>query len=346
MKKVIKNTTICLLFCIILVASLHILSRIFIPKWLTNDDNMYTWIKLGFYEEEKDSLDLIFIGNSDVYRGISPMELWDNHGIASYAYTSPGQRIWTAYYMLEEALIYQKPKYIVLDTDAVFTTTHSSDGNYRKVFDNMKANKVKMQALTDSIYEFEASDIFSYYFPILRYHDRYKSLTEEDYKYAFYDYHFSYKGLDLIHDIVPYNEGFAYMEDKGETKEIPTKNKEYLEKIIKTCKENNIELILIDVPSAKSWSLAKSNTVKEYAKEKNLVFIDYNLNYEETNFDWKTDTSDGGAHLNTNGAIKITKHIGKYLTENYDFADHRQDKKYEKWHEDSKKYHEALRDEE
>ena len=75
-----------LLFIFMIIFGLHISSRVFIPKWLDNKDNMHTWISRGFYEEEKNSLDVLFLGNSDVYRGISPIILWDDHGIASYAY--------------------------------------------------------------------------------------------------------------------------------------------------------------------------------------------------------------------------------------------------------------------
>lgn len=100
MKKVLKIIGGILLFCSLMLILLHITSRLFIPKWLDNKDNMYTWIRKGFYEEEKNSLDLLFLGNSDVYRGITPMELYDEYGIASYSYTAPGQRIWTGYYLL------------------------------------------------------------------------------------------------------------------------------------------------------------------------------------------------------------------------------------------------------
>ena len=289
-----------LLFIFMIIFGLHISSRVFIPKWLDNKDNMHTWITRGFYEEEKNSLDVLFLGNSDVYRGISPIILWDDHGIASYAYAASGQRLWTAYYMLKEALLYQKPKVVVFDVDAVFSNNDSSKANYRKVFDNMKNNKVKYEAINDKIYKFTFEEKISFYFPIIRYHSRYNELTKEDFKYAFYNYHFAYKGLDMVTRIKPYKNGYDYMQ-KTKDVEISDKVKKYLDGIVKLCKDNNVEI---------------------------------------EGFDWKTDTYDGGDHLNVFGAEKVTRYLGKYLTSNYQFINHKSDTKYKQWIIDSKKYHE------
>ena len=338
MKKVIKYCFISFIFLFILISFLHIASRIFIPKWLENEDNMYTWIKKGFYEEKRNSLDLLFVGNSDVYRGISPMVLWDEYGIPSYAYSGPGQRVWTGYYMMKEALEYQNPKVIVFDVDAAFSESHSGKSNYRKVFDNMKPNQVKWEAINDNVFEFSWSEKFSFYFPIFRYHSRYSDLTKKDFTYAFSNYHFAYKGLDMTAKIKPYTKGFDYMQEKGEVEQLSEKVKTYLDKIVLLCKEKDIPLILIELPSAASWSLAKSKAISLYALENGLTFIDLNLNPEETGLDWMTDSSDGGDHLNVQGAEKITKYLGNYLTSQFDFIDRRSDENYQIWHEDSKKY--------
>ena len=330
------------LFIGLMFIMLNVTSRIFIPKWLDNDDNMYTWIRKGFYKEKKNSLDLLIVGNSDVYRGVTPIELWDDYGIPAYAYSAPGARIWTNYYMLKEALKYQNPKVVIVDVDNVFTTSHSSSGNYRKVFDNMKNNSVKWEAINDSIYDFSTFDKLTFYIPILFYHNRYNSLNSNDFKYAFYNYHFAYKGLDMITTSIPYEQGYAYMRDTNLKKEIPEKNKEYLDMMVKLCKDNDIELILMELPSAVSWNMEKHNAIDEYAQENNLSFIDFNLNAGETGFDWITDTSDGGDHLNVYGAKKITWYLGRYLEKHYKLSDHRGEKEYKSWDEDSEKYHADL----
>ena len=198
-------------FLIIGYILLDVITKIFIPKWTTVKDNRMTYIVKGFYKEPKDSLDVIFMGNSDVYRGISPITLWDEYGIASYNFVSSGQRMWTAYYMLEESLKYQKPKLIVLNMDSAFNESNSSESNYRKAFDNMKFGTTKLKAITDPVYKNSESDILSYIFPIVRYHSRWKELTDEDFRKALKNEKFAYKGMDLITDIQPYNEEYKYM---------------------------------------------------------------------------------------------------------------------------------------
>lgn len=326
-------------FIIIGLIILSIINKIFIPKWITVKDNRMTYILKGFYEEPEDSLDVIFMGNSDVYRGISPITIWEEYGIASYNFVSSGQRMWTAYYMLEESLKYQKPKLIVLNMDSAFNESNSSESNYRKAFDNMKFGRTKLRAITDSVYENSNSDVLSYIFPIIRYHSRWKELTDEDFIEVLQNNRFAYKGMDLITDIQPYNEEYKYMERDHSEEKIDKKCLKYLNKIIDLCKEQNIELLLIEIPSAESWSKDLSDKTAEFAKENDLEFIDMNLNANEFGFDWKTDTSDGGDHLNVYGAEKVSKYIGGIIKEKYNVTDHRNEKEYENWYKDSKKYH-------
>ena len=326
-------------FVVIGLIILNILGKVFMPKWTTVKDNRMTYIVKGFYEEPKDSLDVIFMGNSDVYRGISPITIWDEYGIASYNFVSSGQRMWTAYYMLEESLKYQKPKVIVLNMDSAFNESNSSESNYRKAFDNMRFGKTKLKAITDPVYKNSKNDILSYIFPIARYHSRWTELTDKDFRKALKSEKFSYKGMDLITDIQPYNEEYKYMSRDHSKERIGEKCSKYLNKIINLCKEQNIELLLIEIPSAESWSTDLSNKTKEFAEEHNLEFIDMNLNASEFGFDWKTDTSDGGDHLNVYGAEKVSKYLGKIIKDKYNIADHRDEKEYEEWYKDSENYH-------
>lgn len=326
-------------FVIIGLIILNILGKIFMPKWTTVKDNRMTYIVKGFYEEPKNSLDVIFMGNSDVYRGISPITLWDEYGIASYNFVSSGQRMWTAYYMLEESLKYQKPKLIVLNMDSAFNESDSSESNYRKTFDNMKFGTTKLKAITDPVYKNSKNDILSYIFPITRYHSRWEELTDKDFRKALKSEKFAYKGMDLITEIQPYNEEYKYMSRDHSKEVIGEKCSKYLSKIIDLCKEQNIELLLIEIPSAESWSKDLSNKTEDFAKEHNLEFIDMNLNASEFGFDWKTDTSDGGDHLNVYGAEKVSKYLGKIIKDKYNITDHRNEKEYEEWYKDSEKYH-------
>lgn len=339
-KKIISVIVLVILILLILFE----ISPIFVPKWIYGEDNYITKIVRGFYAEKNNSLDVMFMGNSDMYRGLSPILLWDDYGIPSYSYTSPGQRAWTAYYVFLDALRSQKPKILLFNMDEIQSTNQSNESCYRKAFDNMQLSKVKLKALNDPIYEFTFEDKMSYIFPIFRYHSRTAQLTLDDFKNSYGYKVYENKGLDLIASVKPYDKGKSYMKDKGETYKFPKKTKKYINKIVKKCKKEGIELILLDIPSADSWSYAKHQAISEYAKEKEVKFIDCNMLLDEIGIDWTHDTADGGDHLNVYGAEKVAKYIGKYLHDNYSLPDRRQDASYISWFKDSEKYHKNIED--
>ena len=105
----------------------------------------------------------------------------------------------------------------------------------------------------------------------------------------------------------------------------------------------NIELLLIEIPSAESWSNNKSNETKAFADEHDLKFIDLNLNGDEFDFDWREDTKDKGDHLNVYGATKVSKYLGNYIKQNYDIPDRRNDESYRDWYTDSETYHKDIK---
>lgn len=162
--KVIKEIVYFIIFVICIFITIDLLNKIFVPKWIHPEDNMHGYITRGYFAEEKNSLDVVFMGNSDTFRAISPMEIWNDHNITSYNYVSSGQRMWTAYYMLNEALKTQKPEVIMFNIDGIFSDNHSSMSNYRKVFDTAKMSKNKISAIMDPAFDFGIGRKISLFF--------------------------------------------------------------------------------------------------------------------------------------------------------------------------------------
>lgn len=336
--KSFKNFIITIILTLIMTfGSLYLVSKVFIPKWIDHEGNMMSYIVKGFYKEEKNTIDVLFTGNSDVYRGVSPMALFNEYGITSYNFVSSGQRMWIAYAMLEEALKYQSPKIVFFNVDEVYYTSATNGGTH-KVYDNMRFGEAKINAIMDSNYERDFWGKLSHFLPIFAYHDRYKELTILDFKYAFLDYSNPTKGMDLVatQKSLIYDE--SYMEETEMIRKIPDKNIEYLDKMLDLCKRSGAELILFSIPSPDSWSYRNHNAVDKYAKEHDLKFLDLNLELEEIGINWDLDTSDGGDHLNVYGAEKVALYLGKYLTENYEFVNRKNDVNFSKWNDDYQKY--------
>ena len=83
---------------------------------------------------------------------------------------------------------------------------------------------------------------------------------------------------------------------------------------------------------------ARHDAIAAYAKENGLQYLDLNTAGSGLGFDWKTDTSDGGTHLNTSGARKVTNYLGAYLQKNYALKDRRGETDWTLWQKNYQQY--------
>lgn len=61
------------------------------------------------FDERENSIDVIFLGHSGVYSGISPMEIYKKYGFTSYDFSQARQLPWESLEMLKAVLKVQKP---------------------------------------------------------------------------------------------------------------------------------------------------------------------------------------------------------------------------------------------
>lgn len=271
------------------------------------------------YTERDHSLDVIAIGNSDIYAAYTPMQLWKDYGLASYVCGEPGQRVYEAYYLLKSILERQSPKVVVYETDEIF-----QNGSPAK-----EREKVIFAGLADK-------------FPVFQYHNRWKMLKLEDFtgkvKYTFDNF---WKGFRYTDRVDAYF-GKPYMRKRKKNTKLDPIPKYYLDKMVGLCREKGVELLFVEVPSANSWNYKRHNTVAQYARENKIPFLDLNKPGREYKVDWAFDTRDKGDHMNYNGARKVTAYLGKYLKENYNLPDRRKESAYADWNVDLRKYEKAI----
>lgn len=333
----IKTILRVVIFAIIGIVIFWVLTNVLLPK------TEYTTIMGEFYQEPTNSLDVIFIGDSSIYRGISPLEIWKKHGITSYNFSSPAQKIWDSYYCLEEALRYQKPKVIVINIETLFENLPMQNGYQRHLFDNMRLSENKINAINDPIQQIDKTRKVSFLITSLRFHDRWKELQDRDFEYSLgQTYHSNavFKGYWAGNGIKPYQKG------KGKKLNNKASNEaiKYLEKIHKVCKENQIQLLLLECPTPKSWNKERHVVVAKWAEQNNVLFLDCNEVEDVIGVNWEKDTYDGGIHLNIEGAEKLTQFIGDFLVQNYRLPNHKYEEKYQSWNEELKTYEEYIKE--
>lgn len=325
-KDVLKMISKVILFNAIGILILCIISPIFSAKWYGKYGGVSRKIK-GMYNEPENTIDIVMIGNSDMYNGVSTMKLWKDMGVTSYHIGTPVQTTWTAYYLLKDFFKTQKPKLALIDVDFVFEKENKKEEHVRQAVDPMKFSKNKLDLINDPVYNNSLNEKISYIFPFFRYHTRWSELSKKDIEEGFGVYEVPFKGYEISKTVKSYAKK-SKPKIEGKVSEIPANSKEYLDKILDLCKQNNIDIIFVYVPTLYSWTEEKHEIFSNYANEKNIKFVDYNL----TDFNWKKNTKDKGRHLNIYGAEIITEKIEKEII-NYNFVNHKDDETYSKWNE-------------
>lgn len=257
--------------------------------------------------EKKDTIDVIFLGDSLIYSSISPMEIWNNYGYTTFDCAEAAQIIPDAYSYLKFAIENQHPKIIMMEANVMFRNPSK-----RKMGERIAI-------------------FFKQFVPITKYHDNWKKYIDGS-KKKWVNPNKGYKYITLTESSKNKN----YMIYSNKYHEIPKQNLPYIKKIIDLCEENDVKLVLVSLPTQNSWHYRKHNTTEKVAKENNLEFIDLNL--VDLNINWETDTKDNGAHLNYLGAKKVSDYIGNYLHSTKLITDHRNDSDYKSWYRAYKKY--------
>ena len=340
-----KKAALRIIISVILFAVIFfVLQRLLMPKYMTEskDGAMIQ----EYYQNAYDN-DVVFITDCEVYENFSPVKLWNEYGIPSVIRGSAQQMIWQSYYLLEETFRYESPSVVVFNVMTMTYDSTESVGDQSKMeaynrmtLDGMRWSKSKVSSIKASMTkeEKEKSGIWSYIFPILRYHDRWNDLKEEDFRCFFKQDHVTDNGYLMQVKVNPV---------KDEYPRIPLVSYqfgdicyEYLDKIRLLCEEHNCQLVLVKAPSLSPiWYDEYEKQILDYANEHDLLYINCLEHLDEIGIDWNQDTYDQGLHLNVYGAEKLTVYFGQILRDECLLRDRRSEASLsEKWAEKTKLY--------
>lgn len=77
------------------------------------------------------------------------------------------------------------------------------------------------------------------------------------------------------------------------------------------CHRKGIDVVFFKAPEAR-WSQDESRIIKDFMNKNGFRFLEMNDYLDEMGIDSATDFRDS-SHLNSSGAIKVTKFLAKYL---------------------------------
>ena len=314
-------------FLIMTMAVLGITQEILQEKFVQDA----TTIVDGFYKEKKNDIDVLFIGSSNSFCTIDPLVLYEEYGIAAYNFASSSQSMDISLLYLKEALKRQNPKVVALEVNYIPGQNASTAGENSMVWGltDMPLTLDKLKCIYQILGKVD-EEYMSYVFPLLRYHERWKEVWQQDYTYPREDKTNWTKGYlrtnevsDAPVDLSGYmQEGSVWLDERAV---------DCLEEMAAICKEEGISLVLFKSPK-QDWYQYFTTEIEKLADNLGIAFVDYNPLVEEIGLDMATDFRDI-YHLNDQGAEKVSSHMGAYLKANYELPDRREDAETNSWDE-------------
>ncbi len=302
----------------------------YLTKLVENWDEYGKFRLFPFYEEKED-VDVIFLGSSHMYCTAFPMELWQDYGITSFNMGVSSSYLPETYWVLESVLEQDSPKMVVVDTfllSAPEKVSLDSGATVHHFLDAVPFSITKLHMIHDLLSGTGYSTEFIWDFIV--YHDRWETLTEND----FNPVSSVEKGASMKTGL--FVEKRPELSSNDELLSSDALGVKYLERILDVCSENNIDVLLTYMPFYfDKFSEIEANSMEKIAAERGINCINFLKKESLTN--WKTDYSDIG-HLNASGAQKATDYLGRYIMEHYDVPDRRGDPNYVGWYEDYKQY--------
>lgn len=283
----------------------------------------------SYKDERKNSIDVIFLGSSQIVRSVMPMRIWEDTGIPSYNLSASATSIPQMYYLAELALETQSPKVIIADMSWIdYGEKIVGNERFHSVFDNFTFSPAKYKAVVNLV---EKEKWLEMFMPIYIYHSGWQNISKDNFK-SLHDT-VGLKGSDLANTTYP----MIYSESStDECAEIPDVAMEYTKKLVKLCKENDITLVFTAIPTANHTGdnyagnyQSYLNALDEYAKEEKIAFYNGYIDAAHWGLDYYDDFIDP-AHTNVRGAEKVTRKMEEILS-NYQLDDKRDYSEYKGW---------------
>lgn len=306
MKKNIKNIAKCVSFFLVLLCLLYGSSLLVMPKDNSSEAGMHYLSAMGYLAEPENSMDVLFLGDSLIYSGVSPLYIWNKYGITSYDCSIPSEKFVFANKFCETFLEKQSPKIVFIETDTIFRNLSPED-----------------------MATFYAEQVFS----VFSYHNRWKSLNKRDLNPEIeYTRIEPFRGYRLS-ALIKGAKSSDYYKETTDITHVSKTNYKYLEHLKEMCDEKGAKLVILSMPCQKNWNYKIHNGADEAAKKLGIDYLDLNLVKDGLNMNWAEDTRDKGEHLNNYGAEKVSDYLGRYVISLGLATDRRGMEGYESWDE-------------
>lgn len=289
--------------------------------------------------DENAAYDVVFTGTSHVVNSLYPMEMWKSHGITACNYAQTGQMFGITYYAVKEAIDVARPKLMVCDLYYAYIANKTAGNTSYKhqSLDNMRfLSPNRIGAIADLIPNREKMDFL---FPLLSFHSRWNTLTQSDFSQATSITKGAAENFFLAKE--PFAAPFVPV-DRTEEKRPAPHVIDYVDAIIKACKESGTQLLFTVVPyypqGTEQGRVLEDdqrifNYLTSYVEAQGIGCLNMLYHLDEMGFDMDAHMREWN-HQNYWGGVVTSTYLAEYIQKHYGIEDHRNEKGYEQWDAD------------
>ncbi len=303
----------------------------------------------GFYLEKKDTIDVVFIGASEVYCDFAPGYAYGKYGFTSYPFVSQGSTVKNFTTAVKEAVRTQHPKLIVIEINgALYDEKHYNNEAYARFFiDNIPLNKNKVEYIQKYVQE----DKVEYYLPIVKYHSNWKrmlngapwsaSVIADDLRgYTLL------KGVMTRAAVQPMDPASLVNLQPG-AEELRSPLLEDAEKeligLLEYCKAEGLNVLFVRFPHAvqekERVRFGRAATAGDLIRSYGFPYVSFDFLIDEIGLDLETDFFNP-EHLNINGQQKFTEYFGEFLIREFGITATKLDRRTQREWENCAAYYE------
>ena len=296
----------------------------------------------GFYLEDPQSLDVVFLGASEVYSDIAPGYAYARDGITSYLFATQANTILNYKSQLRNVLSRQPDALIVIELNGVFYEDEdlTKEANYRNYIDHVPLDAVKAEWVAEN----GTDNPLEYLFPFIKYHGNWSDLNAEKKFRKTIDADRE-RGYTYLKGVL--NWPFAFnapalslnsqlLENAGNKQPLNATAEAGLRDLLEYCRDEGLDNVVFArfphiVTHTTYDRYEQNNTVAEIVEEYGFDYLNFERDIALTGLDETTDFYNPD-HLNVHGQQKFTAFLTDYLKENYGLTSHTlTDDQQEEW---------------
>lgn len=279
-----------------------------------------------FYNEEPNSIDVVFLGASEVFAGYAPGYAYDQFGFTSYIYVTDANEGSLYKYQLKEILAHQDPQVIFVETFGFLRgndTSLISEERMRLFVESIPMSRNKL----DLIREYPCDHKLSYIIPFLKYHGHPGMIVDNITAFLNDPLYRDRKAPSLLKGIstictVYEGPGDPGLPDDPAAHVLSEDAHKYLIDFLEYCKQEKLDnIVFVNFPrylenEERHDLMSLVSQVEEIAGQYGYPTLNLQYASAETGVDRETDFYNSH-HMNVYGQIKLTEYIGNLVMNEY-----------------------------